>query len=115
MQKDTIGFIGLGNIGKPIANNIARAGFEMVVYDIAGTAERVPQNAVSAGSSTEVAERSNVVFLSLPTLDAFDAVTGEIAAAKTPVYGEFLFTPHWVTQTVHGNAVASGNGADQRV
>ena len=31
------------------------------------------------------------------------------------VYGELLFTPQWVNHTVRGNAVASGNGADQRV
>lgn len=40
---DRIGFIGLGNIGKPIADNIARGGYEMSVYDIAGTSERAPE------------------------------------------------------------------------
>ena len=42
---DRIGFIGLGNIGKPIADNIARGGYEMSVYDIAGTSERAPEGA----------------------------------------------------------------------
>ena len=37
---ERIGFIGLGNIGKPIAKNIARGDYEMSVYDIAGTTER---------------------------------------------------------------------------
>ena len=32
-----VGFIGLGNIGKPIADNISRGSFAMSVYDIAGT------------------------------------------------------------------------------
>jgi len=29
-----VGFIGLGNIGKPMAINIAKAGFDLMVYDI---------------------------------------------------------------------------------
>ncbi len=29
-----VGFIGLGNMGEPMAANLARAGFEMVVYDL---------------------------------------------------------------------------------
>ena len=33
-----VGFIGLGNMGAPIAANIARAGHPMVVYDAAGHA-----------------------------------------------------------------------------
>ena len=53
MTRETIGFIGLGNIGKPMATHIARAGFDMVVYDIAGTAERAPDGA-TAGTSVAV-------------------------------------------------------------
>ena len=34
MTKDRIGFIGLGNIGKPMAINLADAGFDLSVYDI---------------------------------------------------------------------------------
>lgn len=29
-----VGFIGLGNIGKPMAINVAKAGFELMVYDL---------------------------------------------------------------------------------
>ncbi|GIS87531.1 MAG: hypothetical protein CM1200mP18_02410 [Gammaproteobacteria bacterium] len=36
-MRENIGFFGLGNIGKPIAANIAQAGYEMSVYDVAGT------------------------------------------------------------------------------
>ena len=82
MPQEIVGFIGLGNIGKPIAENIAQAGFEMVGFDIAGTAERAPQGATIANSSTEVAEQASAIVLSLPTLDSFAAVVAEIAAAK---------------------------------
>jgi len=33
------GFLGLGQMGSPMANNIAVGGFELHVYDPAGTAE----------------------------------------------------------------------------
>ena len=29
-----VGFIGLGNMGRPMASNLARKGFPLVVYDI---------------------------------------------------------------------------------
>ena len=45
-MEEKIGFIGLGNIGKPIADNISRGSFEMSVYDIAGTRERAPAGGV---------------------------------------------------------------------
>ena len=78
---DRIGFIGLGNIGKPIADNIARGGYEMSVYDIAGTSERAPEGAYVSASITEVAERSSVILLCLPSLSAIEAVVAEISQA----------------------------------
>ena len=78
MAKEIVGFIGLGNMGKPMANNIARAGYDMVVFDIAGTAERAPEGATIADSVRDVAEQSTTVFLSLPTLAANTDVVSEI-------------------------------------
>ena len=31
-----LGFIGLGNMGGPMAANLARAGFDLTVYDVRG-------------------------------------------------------------------------------
>ena len=78
---ERIGFIGLGNIGKPIADNIARGGYEMSVYDIAGTSERAPEGAHVSASITEVAERSSVILLCLPSLSAIEVVVAEISQA----------------------------------
>lgn len=73
-----IGFIGLGNMGAPIAANIAAAGFEMIVYDKAGTAERAPEGAARAGSAGEVAATAETVLLSLPDGKIVDAVAEEL-------------------------------------
>ena len=61
----TYGFVGLGNMGAPMAANIVRNGFELLVYDKAGTAERAPQGALMADSLAEIA-RCQTVFLSVP-------------------------------------------------
>jgi len=77
-----IGFIGLGNMGGPMAANLAAAGLALVVFDLAGTQERAPSGAVAAGSAAEVAQRSDVVMLSLPAGAAVLAVAAEIVKAE---------------------------------
>ena len=37
---ETVGFIGLGNMGGGMANNIQKAGYPMVVYDLREEAAR---------------------------------------------------------------------------
>lgn len=57
------GFIGLGNIGKPMARRIVEAGLPLSVYDVAPAplAELVALGASGAGSPREVATSSDVV------------------------------------------------------
>lgn len=61
-----IGFVGLGNMGRPMATNMAKAGYQLVVYDAAGTTERAPAGATVAASVSEVAARAEIIFFSLP-------------------------------------------------
>jgi 3-hydroxyisobutyrate dehydrogenase len=49
-----VGFIGLGNMGAPMAMNIARAGFDTVVYDLRGEAVAALE-AEGARSSVSIA------------------------------------------------------------
>jgi 3-hydroxyisobutyrate dehydrogenase-like beta-hydroxyacid dehydrogenase len=58
-----IGFIGLGNMGKPMAINLARAGFELTVYDVRAEplAELAELGAHVADSTREVGERSDII------------------------------------------------------
>lgn len=84
MTNDIIGFIGLGNMGRPIAENIAAAAWDMLVHDIAGTQARAPKGTRIAGSGADVARGSNLIFLSLPSVAATQAVVAEIASAGAP-------------------------------
>ena len=58
-----LGFIGLGNMGKGMALNLAKAGYPLTVYDIRPepVQELVEAGARAAGSPREVAENSEVV------------------------------------------------------
>jgi 3-hydroxyisobutyrate dehydrogenase len=63
------GFIGLGNQGKPIAANLAPAGFATTIFDIAvePVEEIVKTGAHAAASPREVGERSDVIGICVPT------------------------------------------------
>jgi len=63
-----IGFVGLGIMGKPMAKNLLKAGYELVVYDIvAAPVEEVVKAGATAGSSPkEVAAQGDVIITMLP-------------------------------------------------
>jgi len=81
MSKNKTGFIGLGNMGAPMAANLAAAGWPLVVHDAAGTRERAPEQASIADSVAEVVAQAAVVLLSLPDSAVVDAVSDAIIAA----------------------------------
>ena len=76
-----VGFIGLGNMGHPMAANVAKAGFELVCFDAAGTHERLPSGAIAAVSVADVLSRADTVLLSVPDGAATSLIADEIAAA----------------------------------
>jgi 2-hydroxy-3-oxopropionate reductase len=63
-----VGYIGLGHMGKPIARNILKAGFPLVVHNRSRKAveELVGLGASEASSPADVALRVDVVFTNLP-------------------------------------------------
>jgi len=81
MERATYGFIGLGNMGAPMAANLAAAGHDLIVYDAAGTDDRAPDGARTANGIAGVAAVAETVLLSLPDGKAVEAVVGDIVAA----------------------------------
>lgn len=77
-----IGFVGLGQMGAPMASNITAGGAEIIVYDKAGTAERAPEGAKLANSFESVLNAADTVFLSVPDGPVSLALAKEIAEAK---------------------------------
>jgi len=68
MSHLTVGYIGLGLMGKSIARNILKAGFEVVVHNRSRGAvkELVAEGAKEAFSPAEVAAQVEIVFTNLP-------------------------------------------------
>lgn len=66
--KPTIGYIGLGLMGKPMARNILNAGYHIVVHNRSQAAveELAAEGADKASSPREVAEKADIVFTNLP-------------------------------------------------
>lgn len=74
-----IGFIGIGNMGLPMADKLIGSGEELVVHDVREAALKplVEKQARPAVSPREVADRCHTAFVSLPTLDSLrDVVLG---------------------------------------
>lgn len=63
-----IGYIGLGNMGSPMATNLVRSGCDVVVYDLeqAKIDQVVARGATAATSGEAVAKQVDILFTSLP-------------------------------------------------
>lgn len=76
MTKQVIGFIGLGNMGGPMASRLVAAGHELVVFDTVEAARARLQalGARVAASPAEVARQAETVLLCLPTPEVVQQV-----------------------------------------
>ena len=84
-----LGFVGTGTMGTPIAGCLIDAGHQLSVYDVRpeATAELAKRGAAVAAHPRAVAERSEVVFTSLPGPDqmepaVLDPATGILAGLR---------------------------------
>ena len=79
-----LGYIGVGDMGGPMAHNLLKAGFEVVVFDTQQDRldSLVDAGAVGASSAREVADKAEVVMVCLNTIGAAHAVAKEVAAGS---------------------------------
>ncbi len=72
----SVGFIGVGNMGNPMALNVLKAGFPMTVFDMnpKAMANLLDAGARKAGSAPEVVDGSDIVLTSLPASPDVEAV-----------------------------------------
>ncbi len=77
MAGETIGFVGTGRMGGPMAGRLMDAGYSLCVYDTQSEATKplVARGARLAKSPAEVASSADIVLASLPTPDIVKAVT----------------------------------------
>lgn len=73
-----IGFIGLGAMGRPMAQSLLRAGHDLQVYDL----RRVDGFSNCKSSVTEAAKDCEILFTSLPGPAEVEAVAPQVQAVK---------------------------------
>lgn len=111
---ETIGFIGLGVMGAPMARNLLEAGHPLVVHSrspepVEALAEA---GAETASSPREVAERADVVITMLPDSPAVEAVVlGEDGVLAGASAGDLLVDMSTIHPTV---SVAIAQAAAER-
>ena len=111
----TVGYIGLGIMGKSIARNILKAGFPIVVHNRSRAAvmELVAEGARQAFSPSEVAAQTDIVFTNLPdSPDVETVVLGQNGIIETAregqVYVDNSTIPPAAARTIAARLAAKG-------
>jgi 2-hydroxy-3-oxopropionate reductase len=83
---ETVGFIGLGVMGRPMAANLLAAGVSVIVYNRTKAASQalVAAGALGAESPAEVAGGADVIIMMLADDKAVSDVAGELLPAARP-------------------------------
>src|SRR5690349_1548026 len=107
-----IGFIGLGTMGANMAANLQKAGFDLVINDIrpdAG-AQHLAAGAEWADSARQVAERSDVVFTSLPGPPEVRDVSRQLLEGFKPgsAYFDLSTSSPTLARQIHAEFAARG-------
>ncbi len=76
-----IGFIGLGNMGAPMAANLAAAGHEVTGFDLAAPC---PDGVAAAASAQDTASGADVVITMLPNGEILRSVAAQLHGAMKP-------------------------------
>jgi 3-hydroxyisobutyrate dehydrogenase-like beta-hydroxyacid dehydrogenase len=83
---NTVGFLGLGRMGAPMAANLIGQADALVVHDLYPPAvgALVAKGAQAAGSARALGERCDIVFLSLPTPGIVREAVRELVSHGSP-------------------------------
>jgi len=82
----TVGFLGLGRMGAPMAANLVEHVDELLVHDLSSAAvdALVSKGAKAAGAAGALGERCEIVFTSLPTPPIVREAVAQVIAGGTP-------------------------------
>lgn len=79
MNEEKIGFIGLGNMGHPMAKNLEKAGFQLSVFNrTAEKAEDFKERSIVRNTVSDVVKNSDVIFTMLTNDAAVKAVYEDV-------------------------------------
>jgi 3-hydroxyisobutyrate dehydrogenase len=81
MTIERVGFVGLGNMGRVLAQNLVDSGFEVLSHDVVGSGHS-PPGAAFVSTVEELARGAEVIVCSLPDGAASEQVAAAIARAE---------------------------------
>ena len=113
MTSRAIGFVGLGNMGGPMATNLVASGRQIMVYDAAGTRARAPGGARLAASNAALAGAVESIHLCVPDGDASESIARDVVAAarrRTRLVVDHSTIGPTAARRVH--ALLSGHGIE---
>ncbi|XP_072675757.1 3-hydroxyisobutyrate dehydrogenase, mitochondrial-like [Canis lupus baileyi] len=92
-SKTPVGFIGLGNMGNPMAKNLMKHGYPLIIYDVFLDVCKEFQDAGEqvVSSPADVAEKADRIITMLPTsINAIEAYSGANGILKKVKKGSLL-------------------------
>src|SRR5216683_7884334 len=88
---ETVGFIGIGKSGLPIAENLIKSGYRVLGYRRSSLADFEKLGGVPARSAADVGAQAEIVFSCLPSTAALDdVVQGPNGLAKSARPGQII-------------------------
>jgi len=113
MTQNTIGFIGVGNMGGPMALNLVAGGHRLVVHDVNTDALKPFGNKVQiARSPAEVANEAEIVMVSLPRPEIVHGVVfgegGIAAGSKRKIFVDLSTTGPRMAKTISDELATRG-------
>lgn len=106
-----IGFVGLGNMGSALAENLVQAGFDVRGYDAAGP-DRVPVGVTPIRDLSELVRDARVVVLSLPDGSVSESVARAIVAVEGRIVTHVIDT---TTAGIRASRVVDSLLAERRI
>ena len=80
---NTYGFIGLGDMGKPMANNLVKSQKKIYVFDAFNIEKKVPDGCYATESVDELSNNTEIIFISVPDGKASQDVVKKIILSSS--------------------------------
>jgi 3-hydroxyisobutyrate dehydrogenase-like beta-hydroxyacid dehydrogenase len=107
----TVGFLGLGRMGGPMAANLIGHVERLLVHDVSAAAVEalVAKGAEAAGSAAALGERCEIVFMSLPTPAIVREAAAQIVSGGAPrILCDLSTSGPKLAQEVHDSLAPKG-------
>jgi 2-hydroxy-3-oxopropionate reductase len=113
-SKPTVGYIGLGLMGKAMARNILKAGYPLVIHNRSRQAveELASEGAVPATSPSEVASQVEVVFTNLPDSPDVELVALEAGGIIEGAHDGLIFVDNSTIKPATARRISEKLGAE---